>query len=359
MAGSPRRIFLSYTSELAEYPADRTFVAAAGDAVARAGDAVAAMAYFTPREATPTAYCRKIVCGCTVYVGIIGFRYGSPTRDQPEISYTELEFNEATQAGIPRLIFLLDENAPLGIPPARLFDQQADRQARQRAFRERLHDSGVTLRKITSPEQLELLLLQALQESPKEPLAIGNGSKMAPGGEPEPEQKLMADYLNALLGEIRHLRPGRIKTFDFPLELVLDDIYIELQAAHERPDVDRRVTLEELAEARRQAENWDWRDERDREQQLKLYAELDRSFRERDAPVGEPENLVTIVESHRQVVILGDPGSGKTTLLKHVALKAAQAILAPPGGAGLGANPVPLYIRISEMRNPVRRTIPS
>ena len=269
-------------------------------------------------------------------------------RDQPEISYTELEFNAATDAEMPRLIFLLDENAALGIPPARLFDQQADLQARHRAFRERLRDSGITVRKIASPEQLEVVLLQALKEPPSAPIATGNGAKTAPDGEPSPEQKLLDDYLNALLGEIRHLRPGRIKKFDFPLELVLDDIYIELQAAHERPDVDRRVTLEELAEAQRQAENWDWRDERDREQQLKLYAELDRSFREREAPAGEPENLVAIVESHRQVVILGDPGSGKTTLLKHLALKAAQAILTTHDDADLGVQRVPLYIRISE-----------
>jgi hypothetical protein len=73
------------------------------------------MAYFTAREDQPSAYCREAVRNCGVYVGLIGLRYGSPVRDQPEVSYTELEFDTATEAGLPRLVFVLDEDADLGI----------------------------------------------------------------------------------------------------------------------------------------------------------------------------------------------------------------------------------------------------
>src|SRR5215472_4565818 len=143
MAGLPRRVLLSHTVELREFPQGRSFVGAAEAAVARAGDAIADMAYFTARDSKPAQYCEAAVRGCDVYVGLIGLRYGTPVRDRPEVSYTELEFDAATEAKLPRLVFLLDEEAALPIPPARLLDQDADRQGRQRAFRDRVQGAGV------------------------------------------------------------------------------------------------------------------------------------------------------------------------------------------------------------------------
>jgi tetratricopeptide (TPR) repeat protein len=122
------------------------------------------MEYFTAREGLPSAYCREAVHGCAVYVGLIGMRYGSPVRDEPDVSYTELEFNAATEAGLQRLVFMLDEDAVLPIPSRRLFDEDADLRARHEGFRRALRESGVTVHTVTSPDHLELLLFQALQE---------------------------------------------------------------------------------------------------------------------------------------------------------------------------------------------------
>jgi hypothetical protein len=153
MEGSPRRVFLSHTSELREFPDDRSFVAAAEAAVKRAGDAVTDMAYFAARDEKPADYCRAAARRGDVYVGLIGLRYGSPVRDLPEVSYTELEFDTATEAGKERLIFLLDENATLPIPAARLHDEEADRRSRQQAFRKRLRDADLMIREVANPQQ--------------------------------------------------------------------------------------------------------------------------------------------------------------------------------------------------------------
>ena len=166
---------MSHTSELGRFPAARSFVAAAQAAVNRAGDAVADMGYFAARDDQPAKYCRARVCASDVYVGLIGLRYGSPVRDRPEVSYTELEFEAANGAGLPRLVFLLDEDAVLPIPAARLIDEDPDLRARQRAFRARLRAAGIMTVTVASPDQLEVALLQALLESRPDQEQAGPG----------------------------------------------------------------------------------------------------------------------------------------------------------------------------------------
>jgi hypothetical protein len=82
------RVFVSHTSELSEYPASGSFVAAARSAIARAGHAVMEMGSWTAAPASPEQTCRDRLRECDVFVGVVGFRYGTIAGDEAR-SYTE------------------------------------------------------------------------------------------------------------------------------------------------------------------------------------------------------------------------------------------------------------------------------
>jgi hypothetical protein len=142
------QVFVSHTSDMARVPESRPFVQAALDAVVRAGMAPVDMRYFAARDGRPADYCRARVRDCEVYVAVVGFRYGSIVPGQV-ISYAELEFEAASGAGLPRLVFLLEETA--GGPGL----SDADRGPVER-FRQRMRDSGMIVCGFTSADGLEL-----------------------------------------------------------------------------------------------------------------------------------------------------------------------------------------------------------
>jgi hypothetical protein len=158
----PWRVFLSHTGELAQYPGDQSFVATAKKAIERAGHVSVEMDTWTASPSTPKETCEQRVRDCDVYAGIFGFRWGSPVRNDPDRSYAELEFDTAQAADLPRLAFVLPEDLELAVPRSFWIDEQyGDRQI---AFRNRIDKSGLTRATVRSPQQLEVLLYQALTE---------------------------------------------------------------------------------------------------------------------------------------------------------------------------------------------------
>jgi tetratricopeptide (TPR) repeat protein len=162
--GAGRRVFLSHTFELRNFPVGKkSYVAEAERAISAAGYVIVDMADFPAADQPAAELCAELVRGCEVYVGVLGTRYGSPVRDKPEVSYTELEFDTATAAGIPRLVFLLDTTAAdVGIPLAELIDHNFG--ALQEAFRRKVQDSGPVTQSFANPDQLGRLVERSLRE---------------------------------------------------------------------------------------------------------------------------------------------------------------------------------------------------
>lgn len=135
-------------------------MAAAEQAIKAAGHEVVDIGAYPSMESPSAAACRERVLQCDLYVGVLGTRYGSGPRGLRDVSYAELEFDTATGAGIPRLVFLLDTaSKSLPIPPSELVDSK--NAARQESFVRRVRSSVVT-RTFDTREGLASLVAQSL-----------------------------------------------------------------------------------------------------------------------------------------------------------------------------------------------------
>jgi len=156
-------VFISHTSELRNFPKGKSYVAAVERAISAAGHVIVDMADFAAADQAPARVCAGRVRGCDVYVGVLGTRYGSPVRDRHGVSYTELEFDTATEAGLDRLVFVLDTDAEeLGIPASALIDREFG--VRQDAFRRRVQESGLSTQSFASPAALGQLVERSLRD---------------------------------------------------------------------------------------------------------------------------------------------------------------------------------------------------
>jgi hypothetical protein len=114
---------------------------AAAKAIRRLEDRqVIAMENYVASDRRPLDKCLQDVRGSDAYVGIFAWRYGF-IPDRYDKSITHLEYEAAKQARIPRLIFLLDENAPW---PVKYVDKGKNRQRIERLRRELMNERLVS-----------------------------------------------------------------------------------------------------------------------------------------------------------------------------------------------------------------------
>jgi hypothetical protein len=148
-----RTVFLSSTArDLAEYRD-----AASARLSGMDGYKCIRMEDFGARDGQAAEFCRQKVAECDLVVFVIGHLWGScPPGD--ERSYTEIEYDAAVEAQLPRLVFVAPDSFPLR---ADLIEGDAER-AKQRAFRQRVSTDRVR-DELTSPAELSGQLVNAIR----------------------------------------------------------------------------------------------------------------------------------------------------------------------------------------------------
>jgi hypothetical protein len=111
-------------------------------------------------DAAPADLCRKKVAESDIFVGLAGHFNGS-CPEGSDLSYTQIEYEEAKRKRKPRLMFIADDDFPL---PARLGREPEEAYQRQVRFREQVGTERATVF-FHEPQKLATKVVAALQTS--------------------------------------------------------------------------------------------------------------------------------------------------------------------------------------------------
>jgi energy-coupling factor transporter ATP-binding protein EcfA2 len=292
------KVFIGSTYE--DLSQHRARVREAIDRLRHQGNAIEwlGMEGFSARDQPPLEECLAFVDEADVYVGIFGVRYGSKPRGA-DISFTEAEFRRASERDIPRLIFLISDDAEIKF---KFIERDPQAMARLNALKDELKQvRGFAF--FDSPADLAAKVLTALQPHLRRKPARA---------EPETRADLTATrarYAAHLVTTLDKIDATRIAAaLDRTLERIpLTQVYVPLRGGIAIPERDvyerqARVAGRALGDVVGEAEQIA-RQEQERAAELFLHDALTK---------------------YPGLVILGDPGSGKSTFLKYVAVAYAQ-----------------------------------
>ena len=280
-----------------------------------------AMETYTAGEERPLDRCLDDVRAADVYVGVLAWRYGFVPA-QETASLTELEYRTAGEAGVPRLMFVLDPDA---MWPRSAMDRDS---TLIDAFRDHVLDTHVC-DTFVSVDDLRAKVAEAVGRHLQEQHGITVGSDAA-----------WEAYCTRLVQEYQRLDlealtpPDR----DEHLQIALRDVFVEPDVREDMPDTELpKELLRKLAEAAAPASS-------------ELPRGLDRHLVEqtRDSYRRQParsafDGLTSPLA--RTCVLLGDPGAGKSTLARYLALALAEQRTGPALAAFEGLRPILIELR--------------
>lgn len=264
-----------------------------------------AMETYVADEDRPVDRCLDDVRSADLYIGVLAWRYGFVPNGEDR-SITELEYRTAGEAGIPRLIFVLEPDAPW---PRSAMDKDS---SRVDAFRDHVLEAHVC-DTFLSAEDLRAKVAEAVSLHLQDQHGITVGADAA-----------WDAYCERLIQEYRRLDlealtpPDR----DEHLQIALRDVFVEPLVREDMPDTELpKELLRKLAET---ADSTSSKVPRGLDRYL---VEQTRDSYRRQPARGAFDALIAPLA--RTCVLLGDPGAGKSTLARYLALALAEKRPAP------------------------------
>lgn len=267
---------------------------------------VISMETYVADDLPPLDKCLADVAQSDVYVGVFAWRYGFRPPGQTK-SITELEYREAKRRGIPRLIFLLREEAPW---PRSLMDRGADADAIETLRTELQLERVVSF--FSDAADLKALVSAAISNLRDARLAVPSQGVL--------NEERLQHYYDRLLQEyggldLDSLTPPRTGEY---LRVKLTSVFVEPYVRADPPPAELPREWLERLRARGDLDPADLPALVDPTE----LAVLQQAYRAK--PLQRLFDVIAAPDVHATVV-LGDPGSGKSTISRYLALRLAGA----------------------------------